>query len=240
MNLRTVLTITGFAAALPFAFAHDGHEPAAAAATAQAKYPLTTCIVSGDKLGEDGPPVKYTYQQPGKPDRVVEFCCKDCIADFEKDPAKYLARLDAAQAPAHGMKMAAAAGTQSGSCAMKGSCDSGDCELVTGYLPISEALAADDLGKAKSAAATLAGSASHDGMSSIAKSAQALASAPDLAAARASFKALSDDMIPMVKGSKTYVVMNCPMAKADWIQDNRNVRNPYLGKSMPTCGAPKE
>ncbi len=58
------------------------------------------CVVSGDKLGEMGKPVEYLYKQAGKPDRVIQLCCKDCIADFEKSPAKYLAKLDAAEAAA--------------------------------------------------------------------------------------------------------------------------------------------
>ncbi|MCG3181239.1 MAG: hypothetical protein BIFFINMI_03614 [Phycisphaerae bacterium] len=55
-------------------------------------YPLDVCVVSGDELGgEMGPPVIYHYQG-----REVRFCCKSCIPEFEKDPAKYLAKLDAA------------------------------------------------------------------------------------------------------------------------------------------------
>jgi len=55
-------------------------------------YPSTKCIVSDEKLGEMGPPkmVDYKGQQIG-------FCCKSCISDFDKDPAKYLAKLKAAQ-----------------------------------------------------------------------------------------------------------------------------------------------
>ncbi len=73
------------------AFAADS-KPAAPAPA----YPLTTCVVSGDKLGEMGKPVEYTCKQAGQPDRLILLCCKDCIADFEKEPAKYLAKLDAA------------------------------------------------------------------------------------------------------------------------------------------------
>jgi hypothetical protein len=72
---------------------------AAEKAPAKADYPLTTCVVSDDKLGGSmGKAIEYTYKQAGKPDRLVMFCCKDCIADFEKEPAKYLAKLDAAAA----------------------------------------------------------------------------------------------------------------------------------------------
>ena len=55
-------------------------------------YPLDTCVVSGDKLGAMGEPVVYEYKG-----RKVKFCCKGCIKDFEKDPAKYLEKIDNAK-----------------------------------------------------------------------------------------------------------------------------------------------
>lgn len=55
-------------------------------------YPLDTCMVSGDKLGGDmGKPVDLIYRN-----RLVRFCCPDCIKDFQKDPAKYINKLDEA------------------------------------------------------------------------------------------------------------------------------------------------
>ncbi len=57
-------------------------------------YPLTTCMVSGDKLGGDmGKAVDIIYKN-----RLVRFCCPDCLPDFKKDPAKYLKLLDEAAA----------------------------------------------------------------------------------------------------------------------------------------------
>jgi YHS domain-containing protein len=52
---------------------------------------LTTCPVSGDKLGEMGKPVVIVYK-----DQEVKFCCKDCKKDFDKDPAKYMKKIRAA------------------------------------------------------------------------------------------------------------------------------------------------
>jgi YHS domain-containing protein len=53
-------------------------------------YPLDHCIVSGEKFGgEMGAPVSYNYQG-----RDLKFCCKGCIKDFEKNPAKYTKKLD--------------------------------------------------------------------------------------------------------------------------------------------------
>jgi YHS domain-containing protein len=47
-------------------------------------YPLKKCVVSGDPLGEHGKVVKVSYQGTD-----VYLCCKDCMADFKKYPAKY-------------------------------------------------------------------------------------------------------------------------------------------------------
>jgi YHS domain-containing protein len=52
-------------------------------------YPLKTCSVSGEKLGEMGKPVVYVHEG-----REIKFCCKDCIKDFKKDPAKYVKKID--------------------------------------------------------------------------------------------------------------------------------------------------
>jgi len=58
-------------------------------------YPLSTCLVSGEKLGEMGNPVVITYQGT-----EIRFCCKHCVETFKKDPTKYLAKLKAvAQKP---------------------------------------------------------------------------------------------------------------------------------------------
>lgn len=61
-------------------------------------YPLTTCVVSGEPLGDMGKPVDYIHKEEGKPDRLVKFCCKMCGSSFKRNPAKYLAILDAAAA----------------------------------------------------------------------------------------------------------------------------------------------
>ena len=52
---------------------------------------LETCPVSGEKLGEMGKPLVFTYK-----DQEVKLCCKSCKKDFDKDPAKYIAKIRAA------------------------------------------------------------------------------------------------------------------------------------------------
>jgi YHS domain-containing protein len=57
---------------------------------------LTTCPVSGDKLGGDmGKPYVFIYKG-----QEVKLCCPDCKAEFDKDPAKYLKKIRAADKPA--------------------------------------------------------------------------------------------------------------------------------------------
>jgi hypothetical protein len=59
-------------------------------------YPLTTCVVSGEKLGSMGPAYVYVHEEAGKPKRLVKFCCKGCVKSFKKDPEKYLKKMDQA------------------------------------------------------------------------------------------------------------------------------------------------
>ena len=66
------------------AYAADG-------ATAGAPYPLKVCVVSGEKLGSMGK--SFVHNHDG---REVQFCCKSCLKDFNKDPQKYLKKIDAA------------------------------------------------------------------------------------------------------------------------------------------------
>jgi len=54
-------------------------------------YPLETCVVTGKALDAMGGPVDHLYGT-----RLVRFCCKGCIKPFRKEPAKYLAKIDAA------------------------------------------------------------------------------------------------------------------------------------------------
>lgn len=61
-------------------------------ADAKAKpYPLKTCVVSDEPLGGDhGEP--YVFVHEGQ---EIKLCCKPCLKDFNKEPAKYLKKIDA-------------------------------------------------------------------------------------------------------------------------------------------------
>lgn len=56
-------------------------------------YPLKTCVVSGEKLeGDMGKP--YVFSRDGQ---EIKLCCKDCLKDFNKAPAKYMKKIAEAQ-----------------------------------------------------------------------------------------------------------------------------------------------
>lgn len=63
---------------------------------------------------------------------------------------------------------------------------------------------------------------------------------------REHFEMLSQDMYDLVKsfdGTQTLYKDFCPMANdnkgAFWISETKEIKNPYLGKKMPTCGEVK-
>jgi len=70
-------------------------EEKAKAAELAKTYTLTTCPVSGDKIGDLGEPIDTLYQG-----QLIRFCCKGCIKSFNKNPDKYLKVIDAAKKPA--------------------------------------------------------------------------------------------------------------------------------------------
>lgn len=93
MHMKLFKTITGAAvvggilAVSSLAWAADQSK---SSDTKTAKpYSLKTCIVSGEKLdGDMGKP--YVFVEKGQ---EIKLCCKSCLKDFQKDPAKYLKKL---------------------------------------------------------------------------------------------------------------------------------------------------
>jgi YHS domain-containing protein len=56
---------------------------------------LKTCPVSGEKLnGDMGAPYVFSYQG-----QEIKLCCKGCKKDFDKNPAKYVKLIRAADKP---------------------------------------------------------------------------------------------------------------------------------------------
>ncbi|MES2108955.1 MAG: DUF3347 domain-containing protein [Bacteroidota bacterium] len=64
---------------------------------------------------------------------------------------------------------------------------------------------------------------------------------------REHFDMLSKDMVDLVKllgAGQPLFVDHCPMYNnnkgADWLSETKEIKNPYLGTKMPTCGSVKE
>jgi len=124
--------------------------------------------------------------------------------------------------------------------------------LVSPYLTIQEALAADKLTDARGGAqifltALKKGPSESDapGIEELATSSGAIVASKNIADARSGFLALSKEMQPLIEHVGTtnktdLFVVHCPMAfdgqGANWIQDDKTVANPYYGARMLRCG----
>jgi len=107
------------AAAGPHAVATSIEQSAEDAAVIKVQlpsYPLSTCVISGEALGSEemGPPIDMVHEG-----RLIRVCCKGCIKQVKKDPAKIIAKIDAAviaqQGPSYPMKTCPITGEALGS-----------------------------------------------------------------------------------------------------------------------------
>jgi len=136
--------------------------------------------------------------------------------------------------------------------------------LLSAYNDLKNALVASDTGKASAAALALRKATDSlkvneikgdtQGVikttaltytSTITGSAQALAAEKDIQSKRKDFKEIADAMYPLIqtvryKGQKLYWDY-CPMAfdnnGAYWLSFEREIKNPYFGSQMLTCGS---
>ena len=135
--------------------------------------------------------------------------------------------------------------------------------VFTAYVSLKEALIASDMAQARSGAeatrqalknvdmSLLSGPAHQDWMNHAAGLESSLSSihgAKDLEAQRTAFSALSDHLYKSIKaygldGNTAYYDF-CPMAFNNkggyWLSDQEQIRNPYLGDQMLTCGSIRE
>jgi Cu(I)/Ag(I) efflux system membrane fusion protein len=110
--------------------------------------------------------------------------------------------------------------------------------LITDYLHIQRALATDDFDHARHGWSRLGSNAGSN-----------LPPPSDIHELRRLFKSLSDYTIERVResdgaGERRIRLVHCPMAfdfaGADWLQATEEVRNPYFGAEMLTCGTVKQ
>ncbi|MGV3502744.1 MAG: DUF3347 domain-containing protein [Adhaeribacter sp.] len=135
--------------------------------------------------------------------------------------------------------------------------------LLDGYLKISEALAASEFQTARQQAqaivaatdqvpvAQLSGEAksyASDKLKEIRQSADRMVQASDIKGLRAHLQALSEATFSLTKAfgasDQTLYYQYCPMANQNqggyWLSANKEIRNPYFGSGMLTCGSTEE
>jgi hypothetical protein len=119
--------------------------------------------------------------------------------------------------------------------------------LIDPYLK-AQALLADDktdgLPAIGAALETAAGALGKDG-APIAAAAKKLRAAAKIDAARAAFGDLSVALVAYSESSKSGLgkdlhLAYCPMADKPWVQRGEDIKNPYYGSEMLTCGMIKK
>ena len=136
-------------------------------------------------------------------------------------------------------------------------------DVFTSYVNLKDAFVSSDAGKIKAEAAKtqqalrevdmkrLSGAAHNDWMNytdGIESSLTEILSNQDIEVQRKSFSVLSDNFYKSIKafglGGKSAFYEFCPMAfnneGAYWISEAEQIRNPYFGEKMLTCGEVKE
>lgn len=123
--------------------------------------------------------------------------------------------------------------------------DDSASQILASYMKVKDALVESDAVKAADEADTLASLlADYKGCENTAIMAQEMANSHDLAAQRAVFKSVSNELIGIYehapKASGTLYLQHCPMYDeskgGDWLSMSSDIRNPYYGDDMLTCG----
>lgn len=113
------------------------------------------------------------------------------------------------------------------------------------YLKLSDALIHTDASAAQIAANALeAGARALEGGTVIAENAAKISATSDVEAQRVAYENISNEMIALVKkdglASGEIYVEHCPMAfndkGASWLSNSKDIRNPYFGDKMMSCG----
>ncbi len=131
--------------------------------------------------------------------------------------------------------------------------------LYTAYLDLKNALVADQLATAQKSASQLEAAIGQVDMSlfkgdahnawmeysrALKKASEHLPHFKSIAEVRTAFQQVSDEMIALTKAfhplGKPLYIQHCPMADsnkgADWLSTKAEIKNPYFGETMLTCG----
>ena len=116
--------------------------------------------------------------------------------------------------------------------------------VVDPYLKLHAALASDTIEGVSQDASALAAAAANLGApgAAVAAAAKQVGAASDLKAARLAFMELSETLIKASTGALApdIRIAFCPMVKKHWLQTGGEIRNPYYGSEMLTCGTFKK
>ncbi len=116
--------------------------------------------------------------------------------------------------------------------------------VVDPYLKIQTALAGDSMEGVAANAAAVAAAAAKLGAAGgpVAEAAKKMGAAVDIKAARVAFMDLSETLIKAAGEAlaSDIRIAYCPMVKKHWLQTNKEIRNPYYGSGMLTCGTFKK
>lgn len=117
-------------------------------------------------------------------------------------------------------------------------------QLADSYLAVKNALVDGDASRAATASGPLStaitGLAADDKTKAeLLKQVSAISKSADLEKQRQALAQLSVQLWPILKtqaGATTLYYAYCPMKKAYWISDQPEIRNPFFGKQMLSCG----
>jgi hypothetical protein len=109
------------------------------------------------------------------------------------------------------------------------------------YAALQKALAIDNAATAQKAAKGLVAALKEiPGSADAIKATTAISQTKDIAKQRKAYATLNEAIIKLFKAHKPENVMPyihyCPMAKAYWLSDSKDIHNPYFGSKMPSCG----
>ena len=116
--------------------------------------------------------------------------------------------------------------------------------LVDPYVQVQTALASDQFSgiAAHAKAIETAATAMGKDATGIVEGAKKLSAAKDIAAARTAFGEMSAALVSYAEKTKSTFgagvrVAYCPMADKPWLQKDKDIKNPYYGAAMLTCGS---
>ncbi len=116
--------------------------------------------------------------------------------------------------------------------------------LIEPYLNVQAALAADKFDGIAASATAIEAAAMALGKDAekLAGGAKKLAAAKDIAAARTAFGDVSEALVAYAEKTKSELgaevqVAFCPMVNKPWLQKDKEIKNPYYGGAMLSCGS---